>query len=312
MHAVTQPQPLTQPSISPHLLHAKWVWSANEFLWPAINHANEPRPAKDKKLCSQSKTGSLELDFSISSCLLILFFFQTCLPVAALICSPLPLRAPHLPSFHALHSTIFFFSIRIFHTLPQFPLLPHLSISCLLLLGWAAWKQLINSPVLFPLLLLKNVLWDGINQHQVWHLPEDTQRTCAIRWREAQWPSLSTPHGPGYNSSDGWCCPLAGPLPHWPHVCAIRGQHIHLGGCHPLTTSSFSPLMAAMSCLIKDWIFHCWCRVLVTLITTPSPTWLSYGWWQGNRFCFISNSHMEQYSIFLGGLIPLESQLVPW
>lgn len=36
-----------------------------------------------------------------------LFFFQTCLPLAALICSLLPLRAPHLPSFHALHSTIF-------------------------------------------------------------------------------------------------------------------------------------------------------------------------------------------------------------
>lgn len=181
----------------------------------------------------------------------LFFFFQTCLPLAALICSPLPLRAPHLPSFHALHSTIFF-SILIFHTLPQFPLLQHLSISCLLLLGWTAWKQLINSPVLFPLLLLKNVLWDGINQHQVWHLPEDTQRTCAIRWSEAYWPSLSTPHGTGYNGSDGCCRPLASPLSRWPHVHAIRGQHIHLGRCHPLATSWFSSLTAAMSCLIKD------------------------------------------------------------
>lgn len=28
-------------------------------------------------------------------------------------------------------------------------------------------KPAINSPVLFPLVVLKNVLWDGINQHQV-------------------------------------------------------------------------------------------------------------------------------------------------
>lgn len=221
------------------------MWSANEFLWPAINHANEPRPAKDKKLCFQSKTRSLELNFSHPNPL-----FQTCLPLAALICFPLPLRAPHLPSLHALLSTIFF-SILLCHALPHFPLLQHLSISCLFLLGWAAWKQLINSPVLFPQLLLKNVLWDGINQHQVWHLPEDTQRTCPIKWNEAHWLSLSSPPSPGYNKSDGWCRPLVSLLPRWPHVRAIGGQHIHLGRCHPFTTTSFSPLMAAMSCLIK-------------------------------------------------------------
>lgn len=44
------------------------------FFGPAINHANEPRPAKDKKLCFQSKTRSLELNFSPSSLILILFF----------------------------------------------------------------------------------------------------------------------------------------------------------------------------------------------------------------------------------------------
>lgn len=245
MHAVTQPQPLTQPSISPHLLHAKWLWSANEFLWPAINHANEPRPAKDKKLCSQSKRRSLELDFSISSLILFLFFSKWPSPF----CSPLPIRAPHLPSFHALHSIIFFFPNLIFHTLSQFQLIQPLSISCHLLLG--VLKQLINSPVLFPLLLLKNIFWDGINQHQVWHLSEDTQRTRAIKWSEAHWPSLSTPHGPGHHNSDGWCRQLVSPLPRWPHVHAIRGQHVHLGRCHPLATS-FSPLMAAISCLIKD------------------------------------------------------------
>lgn len=193
-----------------------------------------------------------EFDFSISSLILILFFFQTCHPLAALICSPLPLKAPHLPSFHALRCTIFFF----FHSdfprpspVPNsFTISPSPASSC-----WAeaAWKQLINSPVLLPLLLLENLLWDGINQHQVWHLPEDTQRTRAIRWSEPRWPSLSTPHGPGYQDSDGLSLRRSEPC-RWPHVCAIRGQHIHLGRSHPFATSSFSPLMAAMPWLIEE------------------------------------------------------------
>lgn len=123
----------------------------------------------------------------------LFFFFKLAFP-------SLLLSAPLFPSELLIFplSTLFipqsFFSpMLIFHALPQFPLLPHLSISCLLLLGWAAWKQLINSPVLFPLLLLKKVLWDGINQHQVWHLPEDAHRTCAIRWRDAQWPFVHSP-----------------------------------------------------------------------------------------------------------------------
>lgn len=41
----------------------------------------------------------------------------------------------------------------------------------------APLRAAINLPVVFPLVLLKHVLGDGINQHQVWHLPEDTGRT---------------------------------------------------------------------------------------------------------------------------------------
>lgn len=190
MHAVTQPQPLTPPSFSPHLLHAKWVWSTNEFLWPAINHVNEPRPAKDKKICSQSKTGSLELDFSISSLILIPFFPQT-LPSSC--CSYLLPSSPQSSSSSlvprsSFHNLFFFFPVWFFTPFPSsysFNISPSPASSC-----WAgtAWKQLINSPVVFPLLLLKNVLWDGINQHQVWHLPEDTQRTGAIRWSDRLCP----------------------------------------------------------------------------------------------------------------------------
>lgn len=29
-----------------HLFHVKRVLSANEFLWPTINHGNEPHPEK--------------------------------------------------------------------------------------------------------------------------------------------------------------------------------------------------------------------------------------------------------------------------
>lgn len=220
-HAVTQSRPPPQPSIPPHLFHAKRRWWANEFLWPPINHANEPHPAKIISYSQHMSQWAEEVGVWLMKQAQHLclhsprtnpFFshtfplFQSFPFLLHFICSSLALRAPYPPLCSFPHSSQSSFPIRFSHPSPVAG--PLTSLSFLLcsfhtppptfssLFPVVSFRHLlkadINSPVLFPLVLLKNVLWDGINQHQVWHLPEDTERTYTqLGWSKTHWLPLS-------------------------------------------------------------------------------------------------------------------------
>lgn len=165
---------------------------------------------------------------SVSSLLTLIPFFFLHFPFFSHLLFPSSrvLSAPPCPSellivlfapFHALLFSIFF-SNPLFHTPPHFLLLQHLSIFSPLLFSYTSsfllplpgsvlpkpLKAAINSPVLFPLVLLKSVLWDGINQHQVWHLPEDKERTYthSNEVRRIDYPCPLYPPGPGRNECE--------------------------------------------------------------------------------------------------------------
>lgn len=132
-HAVSQSRPPPQPSIPPHLFHAKRRWWANEFLWPPINHANESHPAK---IISHSQHTSQrgeevgvwlmkQASIFASTLLTLIPFFSIHSPflqsfpfLLHFICSSLPLRAPYPPLCSFPHSSQSSFPIRFSHPSP--------------------------------------------------------------------------------------------------------------------------------------------------------------------------------------------------
>lgn len=77
-----------------------------------------------------------------------------------------------LISFHFSSASHFFVSDSLLYFFS--PNLLHLHSS-------SSSHMLWNSPVLVPLLLLKDLLWDGIDQHKVGHLPEDREEAQPFR-----------------------------------------------------------------------------------------------------------------------------------
>lgn len=71
---------------------------------------------------------------------------------------------------------LFFFSFPADYRLSTCPLLSRLIFHLPVSPGYIL-PLVPSSPVLRPLLVLKNVLRDGIDQHEVRHLPEDAERT---------------------------------------------------------------------------------------------------------------------------------------
>lgn len=94
-----------------------------------------------------------------------------------------------------------------------------------------------DSPVLLPLLLFKDILWDRIDQHQVRHLPEETERdsekTTQRMFLELRWDPTHRSRNEQHLSSE-----MNG-------LRAAAGTIFSVLGCYRPDTAEFMGLKAA-------------------------------------------------------------------